>query len=490
LFCPCQWDNSCHQSYQLLLLPAAAAAAAVAPQEQFAVFIAGVCDDFGMSPGSSISQDQFMAALKAQLRAAAGATSASPAAAAAAAAGATSASPSVAAAAGVPATGTPKVATPRAMTAAAAAAAAESKAAVVPEQQQQQQQAGPLSRTSAFAPYSTLDSADDDTAAAPEGECPVAAALAAAAMPAVAQAAAAECKQAGDSSKECKQAAAAIFRAAAEDPKVAAAAETLATASSAEMDAMAAACAADEAAGRSSCSGNLNVPAYSPGMLTCAAARLRQNALLRQSSIKRQPAAAAGVASVLPPAAADGGNSTANTEAMQQVAKYRQALSRFRSASKVVLAANASAANGLQQLREARQLRTASQMCNASAQNAAAAAGVGSSAADGSSGMGRIAGQCTTLEQARSLCLNQLADFLMMQHLQVRLFARKVSVCRPFHVLLGLYVALCGGMFMWHACGIFVLWHVDMALCGGYKWVLCLGVRGTCKKVLAWAVCC
>ncbi|WIA22163.1 hypothetical protein OEZ85_004499 [Tetradesmus obliquus] len=138
-------------------------------------------------------------------------------------------------------------------------------------------------------------------------------------------------------------------------------------------------------------------------MLTCAAARLQRNALLRQTSTKQkqqqQPpaaaAAAAGRSVALPPAAANA-PAMSSSEAMQQVAKYRQALSRFRAASKVVLAANASAASGMQQLKEARQLRTASQVCSQMA----------------------LAGPCATLDEARALCLNQLADFLIMQHLQ------------------------------------------------------------------------
>jgi hypothetical protein len=374
-----------------------------AVQEQFAVFISGVCDDFGMSPGSSITQDQFMAALKAQLRAAAGTTSSS--------------SSSAAAATGMPAraTGTPKAA-------AAAAAAADGKAAGAAKQQQQQQHvaaaaagddalptaagqqpeqqaASQLTRTSAFAPYSSYDGLDDDTAAAPEAS-PFAAML-----PAL-HASAAECRQQSaetgvpSDSTTCKLAAAAIFRAAAEDPKVSEAADTLATASSAEMDAAAAECAANETAGGSTCP-NLNVPACSPGMLTCAAARLQRNALLRQTITKqKQPqqpaAAAAGRSAALPPAAADAPD-ISSRETIQQVAKYRQALSRFRAASKVVLAANASAASGMQQLKEARQMRTASQVCSQMAS----------------------AGPCATLDEARALCLNQLADFLMMQHLQV-----------------------------------------------------------------------
>jgi hypothetical protein len=399
-----------------LLLPTLFLYGVLSAQEQFAVFIAGVCDDFGMSPGSSITQDQFMAALKAQLRAAAGATSAAAAAAAAAT--------------GVPAkvAGTPKAATPKA----AAAAAPQQKqytedvtagADAHPTAAQQQQQQQQLTHTSAFAAYSSFKHEVDDTAPAQETpSCPAAAAV----LPAL-HAAAEECKQAGGNSAGCKQAAAAIFRAAAEDPTVAEAAATLATASSAEMDAAAAACAAEAAAGASACP-NLNTPAYSPGMLTCAAARLRQNALLRQTSLKRPPPAAAAAAghrmsaAPLPPAAAADNSSIGGNEAMQQVAKYRQALSRFRAASKVVLAANASAANGLQQLKEARQLRTASQMCNAAAggMGPAAAAGGGGGSAVGGGGMGRLAGQCSTLDEARSLCLNQLADFLMMQHLQVR----------------------------------------------------------------------
>ena len=47
-------------------------------EEQFGDFIEGLCEDFGMTPDTCITQAHFVNLLKAQLRAAAAAADASP----------------------------------------------------------------------------------------------------------------------------------------------------------------------------------------------------------------------------------------------------------------------------------------------------------------------------------------------------------------------------------------------------------------------------
>lgn len=246
----------------------------MAVQEEYALFIEGLCEDFDMHPDSCITQAHFVQVLKSQLRAAA------------------------ASAHGMPseqhympssAQGMPLHTAQLEQHLPASGVVGSAGAAGAADRENK-----PLARTSAFAAYSNtpleeldpceaaaqrckvaaecakatlvkFEGVDSDTACDDADEAILEAAVAACAADAAHQDAVAQCSAAAAAAEPCPGAAAAGTV-----PESHTAGQLSRTCSSA------------------TAFSNLERGAYGPGMLTCPQARLRQHTLLRQRTLGRQ----------------------------------------------------------------------------------------------------------------------------------------------------------------------------------------------------------
>jgi ABC-type phosphate/phosphonate transport system ATPase subunit len=395
-------------------------------EEQFAEFILGISDDFGMAPGKSITQAEFLEVLKAQLRAAAGVAQPDPFAAAATAtddeddgdhdehahdqqhhqtAAAAAEKPEVA----MQVQDSLKSFSPFESysaihmvesgdaTAAAVAAAAASE------------RSGPVAAAAAgggdISDQAPKDSCAESCTAIKEYQA-AARELAAAtkdnscAAAAVAAAATGPCTAPPEVCEAVKAAAAAVERHGAGT-----AADFCAAAKAAEAIAAVAGSVCSGRSGLSrSATGDLSTTASyygsrvcSPGMLTCSAARMQQRMMLRQQSNNSPTPTAATAAGAAAFGSSTLARSNSSLRRQQQHERAMEAVARFKKARKALVKQQSKQQTGLRQLEQVRQMRDCSEKPKTETP---------------------AAKDCCSLADARSKCLDVLGDYMLMQHMQ------------------------------------------------------------------------